>query len=161
MYTKACRKESEGVATAAAATATAALCDVVVVHTVSRRIDQEDRKKRADILLPPETLFLHLTKYIMLDIGYCVETPYIGAAFAAVEQESMADGGTGDRSKPTRREDELTVLKLRKLSQQKELANEFNTILTRQVQRRREKLWASWRERTRILNRQASQSLID
>lgn len=45
----------------------------------------------------------------------------------------MAHWDAGDRRKPTRREDELTALKLRKLGQQKELTDEFNTILTRQV----------------------------
>lgn len=39
-------------------------------------------------------------------------------------------------SKPARREDELTVLKLRKLRQQKDLADDFNSILTRQVHER-------------------------
>lgn len=46
----------------------------------------------------------------------------------------MADtaSSVGDRRR-SRIEDDLTALKVRKLAQQKELAEEFNTILTRQV----------------------------
>ncbi|CAM9742960.1 unnamed protein product, partial [Laminaria digitata] len=43
----------------------------------------------------------------------------------------MTDASTGDRRR-SRIEDDLTALKVRKLAQQKELAEEFNTILTRQ-----------------------------
>lgn len=42
---------------------------------------------------------------------------------------------TNDR-KPNRREDDLTAIKVRKLGQQKEVANEFNQILTCQVRKR-------------------------
>lgn len=45
----------------------------------------------------------------------------------------MSDSVGGRRA--SRREDNLTVLKVRKLEQQRELANEFNHILTRQVTR--------------------------
>lgn len=45
----------------------------------------------------------------------------------------MTDAASPGCSRRNRMEDDLTALKVRKLAQQKELAEEFNTILTRQV----------------------------
>eukprot|EP00904_Undaria_pinnatifida_P007695 jgi/Undpi1/4055/HiC_scaffold_16.g07422.m1 len=43
----------------------------------------------------------------------------------------MADESEVDQRRPSRMKDELTALKVRKLAQQKKLAEEFNVILTR------------------------------
>lgn len=45
----------------------------------------------------------------------------------------MADESEVDQRRPSRMKDELTALKVRKLAQQKKLAEEFNVILTRRV----------------------------